>query len=66
MAELGERGGSRGEYTYTLIQEVNESEEEDASGSGNVSDCEPDGNSDGQGAGNNEELEDEPRFVKID
>jgi len=53
-------------FTYTLIQEVDESEKEGASGSGNVSDCEPDGNSDGQGAGNNEELEDEPRFVKID
>ena len=35
-------------------------------GSGHVSDCEPDDNSDSQGAGNNEELEDEPRFVKID
>ena len=32
----------------------------------NVSDCEPDDNSDSQAAGNNEELEDGPRFVNID
>ena len=53
-------------YTYTLIQEVDESAQADASGSGNVSDCEPGDNSDSQGAGNNEELENRPRFVEID
>ena len=53
-------------YTYTLTKEAGESEQEDASGNGNVSDREPDDNSDSQGAGNNEELENRPRLVEID